>query len=50
MRTSIDEVPIPAEFRPYVESELHAMVTGYVSKMNVDFGDKVKQGPGPGNA
>jgi RND family efflux transporter MFP subunit len=39
-----DEVPIPAEFRPYVESELHAMVTGYVSQMNVDFGDKVKQG------
>jgi RND family efflux transporter MFP subunit len=39
-----DEVPIPAEFRPYVESELHAIVTGYVSKMNVDFGDKVKQG------
>jgi len=39
-----DEVPIPAEFRPYVESELHAMVTGYVSRMNVDFGDKVKQG------
>ena len=39
-----DEVPIPAEFRPYVESELHAMVTGYVSQMNVDFGDKVRQG------
>ncbi|MGA3172046.1 MAG: efflux RND transporter periplasmic adaptor subunit [Chthoniobacteraceae bacterium] len=39
-----DEVPIPAEFRPYVESELHAIVTGYVSQMNVDFGDKVKQG------
>ena len=39
-----DEVPIPAEFRPYVESELHAMVTGYVSQMYVDFGDKVKQG------
>jgi RND family efflux transporter MFP subunit len=38
------EVPIPAEFRPYVESELHAMVTGYVDQMNVDFGDKVKQG------
>lgn len=38
------EVPIPAEFRPYVESELHAMVTGYVTQMNVDFGDKVKQG------
>jgi RND family efflux transporter MFP subunit len=39
-----DEVPIPAEFRPYVESELHAMVTGYIAQMNVDFGDKVKQG------
>ena len=39
-----NEVPIPAEFRAYVESELHAMVTGYVSQMNVDFGDKVKQG------
>jgi RND family efflux transporter MFP subunit len=40
----VAEVPIPAEFRPYVESELHAMVTGYVDKMNVDFGDKVKEG------
>ena len=39
-----NEVPIPAEFRPYVQSQLHAIVTGYVSKMNVDFGDKVKQG------
>lgn len=38
------EVPIPAEFRPYVEAELHAMVSGYVSEMNVDFGDKVRQG------
>lgn len=39
-----DEVPIPAEFRPYVQAELHAMVTGYVAKMNVDIGDKVKAG------
>jgi RND family efflux transporter MFP subunit len=39
-----DEVPIPAEFRPYVESELHAMVTGYVEQMNVDIGDKVTKG------
>ena len=30
--------------RPYVEVELHAKVSGYVSKMNVDFGDKVKAG------
>ena len=38
------EVNIPAEFRPYVEVELHAKVSGYVEKMNVDFGDKVKAG------
>jgi RND family efflux transporter MFP subunit len=38
------QVTIPAEFRPYVEVELHAKVSGYVDKMNVDFGDKVKAG------
>jgi len=38
------EVTIPAEFRPYVEVELHAKESGYVDKMNVDFGDKVKSG------
>jgi RND family efflux transporter MFP subunit len=43
-RNLYNEVPIPAEFRPYVQSELHAMVTGYVAQMDVDFGDKVKQG------
>ncbi|HEV2329898.1 MAG TPA: efflux RND transporter periplasmic adaptor subunit [Verrucomicrobiae bacterium] len=37
-------VTIPAEFRPYVEVELHAKVSGYVNQMNVDFGDKVKAG------
>jgi RND family efflux transporter MFP subunit len=37
-------VTIPAEFRPYVEVELHAKVSGYVKDMNVDFGDKVKAG------
>ncbi|MGD0816111.1 MAG: efflux RND transporter periplasmic adaptor subunit [Verrucomicrobiota bacterium] len=37
-------VPIPAEFRPYVEVELHAKVSGYIDKMNVDFGDRVKAG------
>ena len=37
-------VPIPAEFRPYVEVELHAKVSGYLDKMNVDFGDRVKAG------
>ncbi|HWF17753.1 MAG TPA: efflux RND transporter periplasmic adaptor subunit [Verrucomicrobiae bacterium] len=39
-----NEVTIPAEFRPYVEVELHAKVAGYVDQMNVDFGDKVKSG------
>ncbi|HVM60620.1 MAG TPA: efflux RND transporter periplasmic adaptor subunit [Verrucomicrobiae bacterium] len=38
------EVTIPAEFRPYEEVELHAKVSGYVDKMNVDFGDRVKAG------
>jgi len=38
------EDTIPAEFRPYVEAELNAKVSGYVDKMNVDFGDKVKAG------
>jgi RND family efflux transporter MFP subunit len=40
----VNEVGIPAEFRPYVEVELHAKVSGYVDQMNVDFGDKVKSG------
>ena len=39
-----NEVTIAAEFRPFVEVELHAKVSGYVDKMNVDFGDKVKAG------
>lgn len=38
------EVTMAAEFRPYVEVALPAKVTGYVSKMNVDFGDQVKAG------
>jgi RND family efflux transporter MFP subunit len=38
------EVEIPAEFRPYVEVELHAKVSGYLQTINVDFGDKVKAG------
>jgi len=38
------EVTIPAEFRPYEEVELHAKVSGYVSQMKVDFGDRVKAG------
>ena len=37
-------ITIPAEFRPYVEAVLNAKVSGYVDKMNVDFGDRVKGG------
>jgi len=37
-------VTIPAEFRAYVETELRAKESGYVDKMNVDFGDRVKAG------
>ena len=38
------EITIPAEFRPYNEVELHAKVSGYVNKINVDIGDKVTTG------
>ena len=38
------EVTMAAEFRPYLEVALPAKVTGYVGKMNVDFGDPVKAG------
>jgi RND family efflux transporter MFP subunit len=35
-------VKISAEFRPYLEVELHAKVSGYLKRINVDFGDRVK--------
>jgi RND family efflux transporter MFP subunit len=38
------ENTIFAEFRPYMEVELHAKVSGYVREMKVDFGDRVKAG------
>jgi RND family efflux transporter MFP subunit len=38
------EMRIPAEFRPYVEVELHAKVSGYLQQITVDFGDQVKAG------
>jgi RND family efflux transporter MFP subunit len=37
-----NEVTIPAEFRPYLQVELHAKVSGYVEQINVDIGDRVK--------
>ncbi len=38
------EVTIPADFRPYLQVELHAKVSGYVDQINVDIGDEVKAG------
>jgi RND family efflux transporter MFP subunit len=38
------EISVAAEFRPYAEVDLHAKVSGYVRKINVDFGDRVKAG------
>jgi RND family efflux transporter MFP subunit len=35
---------IAGEFLPYQEVELHAMVAGYIRKINVDIGDRVKTG------
>jgi len=35
---------VAGEFLPYQEVELHAKVAGYIRHINVDIGDKVKQG------
>jgi RND family efflux transporter MFP subunit len=43
VRTDLfNQVTYPAEFRAYQEVELHAKVSGYISEINVDFGDHVK--------
>jgi RND family efflux transporter MFP subunit len=39
-----NEVTLLAEFRPYLQVELHAKVSGYLEQINVDIGDKVKAG------
>jgi RND family efflux transporter MFP subunit len=38
------QLTIPAEFRPYVEAQLNAKVSGFLKDITVDFGDKVKAG------
>ena len=35
---------IAGEFVPYQEVELHAKVAGYIQKINVDIGDRVRKG------
>jgi RND family efflux transporter MFP subunit len=38
------ELVLTAEFRPFQETDLHAKVAGYLKKINVDVGDRVRQG------
>jgi len=35
---------VAGEFQPYQEVELHAKVSGYIRRINVDIGDRVKTG------
>ncbi len=38
------KLTVAGEFQPYQEVELHAKVSGYIQKINVDIGDRVKNG------
>ncbi|HEY1339844.1 MAG TPA: efflux RND transporter periplasmic adaptor subunit [Bryobacteraceae bacterium] len=38
------QITLTAEFRPYQEVDVHAKVAGYLKKIYVDVGDRVKQG------
>ena len=45
LRTPLaNTLTVAGEFLPYQEVELHAKVAGYIRHINVDIGDKVKQG------
>ena len=35
---------LTAEFKPYQEVDVMAKIAGYISKINVDVGDRVRQG------
>src|ERR1700722_19309382 len=35
---------VAGEFQPYQEVELHAKVSGYIRRINVDIGDRVRSG------
>lgn len=43
-RPMTHSVALTAEFRPYQEVDVMAKVAGYVQSINVDVGDRVKQG------
>jgi len=42
--TLANTLTVAGEFIPYQEVELHAKVAGYIRRINVDIGDRVKQG------
>jgi RND family efflux transporter MFP subunit len=45
MRTNLSNtLTVMGAFQPYQEVELHAKVSGYVRRINVDIGDQVKEG------
>jgi RND family efflux transporter MFP subunit len=45
VRADLSEVlRIAAEFRPFQEIDVHAKVAGYVKRINVDVGDRVRKG------
>lgn len=43
-RTLGNTLAISGEFKPYQEVEVHAKVAGYIRKIYVDVGDRVKEG------
>ena len=44
-RRPIDsDLTLSGEFRPFQEVDIHAKVAGYIRRISVDVGDKVKQG------
>lgn len=42
--TLANKLTVAGVFLPYQEVELHAKVAGYIRSINVDIGDKVKEG------
>jgi RND family efflux transporter MFP subunit len=43
-RNIADNLEIASEFQPYQEVDVYAKVSGYIHKLNVDYGSHVKQG------
>ena len=43
-RSVTQTLQLSGEFRPFQEVEVHAKVSGYIRKISVDVGDRVKQG------